>query len=144
VLVLGSGGALVLGAQLAKAAGARVIATSSSKKKAEKYRALGKLDSGCRWARSARSVAGFCTEGRVHARYWSRCEGNLGGETISDLALTLLFGQVTASAVSTAFNRLLNCKQMSGILVGNKEMAERLDAFMTEHKIKPVVDRVDG
>ena len=33
---------------------------------------------------------------------------------------------------------------MSGILVGSKEMAQRLDAFITEHKIKPVVDRVFG
>jgi NADPH:quinone reductase-like Zn-dependent oxidoreductase len=41
VLVLGSGGVSVLGAQLAKAAGSRVIATTSSKEKAEKYKALG-------------------------------------------------------------------------------------------------------
>lgn len=33
---------------------------------------------------------------------------------------------------------------MSGILVGSKEMAERLDKFITTHKIKPVVDRVFG
>ncbi|ELU40865.1 zinc-binding dehydrogenase domain-containing protein [Rhizoctonia solani AG-1 IA] len=41
VLVLGSGGVSVFGAQLAKAAGARVIATTSSEAKAQKYRALG-------------------------------------------------------------------------------------------------------
>jgi NADPH:quinone reductase-like Zn-dependent oxidoreductase len=41
VLVLGSGGVSVLGAQLAKAAGARVIATTSSKEKEEKYKKLG-------------------------------------------------------------------------------------------------------
>jgi NADPH:quinone reductase-like Zn-dependent oxidoreductase len=33
---------------------------------------------------------------------------------------------------------------MSGILVGSKKMCERLDAFMIEHKIKPVIDRVFG
>jgi NADPH:quinone reductase-like Zn-dependent oxidoreductase len=41
VLVLGGGGVSVLGAQLAKAAGARVIATTSSEEKVEKYKALG-------------------------------------------------------------------------------------------------------
>ncbi|ELU41231.1 zinc-binding dehydrogenase domain-containing protein [Rhizoctonia solani AG-1 IA] len=41
VLVLGSGGVSVFGAQLAKAAGARVIATTSSKEKAAKYKDLG-------------------------------------------------------------------------------------------------------
>ncbi|KAF8752536.1 Zinc-binding dehydrogenase [Rhizoctonia solani] len=41
VLVLGSGGVSIFGAQLAKAAGARVIATTSSKEKEAKYKALG-------------------------------------------------------------------------------------------------------
>ncbi|KAF8748625.1 Alcohol dehydrogenase zinc-binding domain protein [Rhizoctonia solani] len=41
VLVLGSGGVSVLGAQFAKAAGARVIATTSSQEKAQKYKELG-------------------------------------------------------------------------------------------------------
>ncbi|CAE6464653.1 unnamed protein product, partial [Rhizoctonia solani] len=33
---------------------------------------------------------------------------------------------------------------VSGIMVGSKAMCERLDAFITQHKIKPVVDRVFG
>jgi NADPH:quinone reductase-like Zn-dependent oxidoreductase len=41
LLVLGSGGLSVIGAQLAKAAGARVIATTSSEEKVQKYKALG-------------------------------------------------------------------------------------------------------
>ena len=41
VIVLGSGGVSVFGAQLAKAAGAKVIATTSSKEKEKKYKALG-------------------------------------------------------------------------------------------------------
>jgi NADPH:quinone reductase-like Zn-dependent oxidoreductase len=42
--VQGSGGVSVLGAQLAKAAGARVIATTSSAEKAEKYKTLVGVD----------------------------------------------------------------------------------------------------
>lgn len=41
VLVLGSGGVSIFAAQIAKAKGARVIATTSSQAKADKYRALG-------------------------------------------------------------------------------------------------------
>ncbi|CAE6418103.1 unnamed protein product [Rhizoctonia solani] len=41
VLVLGSGGVSVLGAQFAEAAGARVIATTSPGDKAHKHKALG-------------------------------------------------------------------------------------------------------
>lgn len=41
VLALGSGGVSVFAVQLAKAAGARVIATTSSAEKVEKYKALG-------------------------------------------------------------------------------------------------------
>jgi NADPH:quinone reductase-like Zn-dependent oxidoreductase len=33
---------------------------------------------------------------------------------------------------------------MSGTFVGSKVMCERLDEFMTKHRIKPVVDRVFG
>lgn len=41
ILVLGSGGISMFGAQLAKAAGAQVIASTSSKDKAERYQELG-------------------------------------------------------------------------------------------------------
>lgn len=41
LLALGSGGVSVFAVQLAKAAGARVIATTSSAEKAERYKALG-------------------------------------------------------------------------------------------------------
>lgn len=41
ILVLGSGGVSIFGAQLAKAAGARVIATTSNEAKAARYKELG-------------------------------------------------------------------------------------------------------
>jgi NADPH:quinone reductase-like Zn-dependent oxidoreductase len=30
---------------------------------------------------------------------------------------------------------------LSGIYVGNREMFERMNAFLTEHEIRPVIDR---
>lgn len=154
VLVLGSGGVSVFGAQFAKAAGARVIATTSSKEKEAEYRALGvdeiinyrevpewsakvKELTGGKGVQQVLEVGGQGTlvqslksverEGFVHV-IGVVAQGNPAEETINDLAMLLLFGQAT----------------MSGILVGSKEMAQRLDAFITEHKIKPVVDRVFG
>ncbi|CAE6434423.1 unnamed protein product [Rhizoctonia solani] len=155
VLVLGSGGVSVFGAQLAKAAGARVIATTSSKEKEDKYKRLG-VDEIINYRENpewSEKVKAF-TEGRgvdqvlevggqgtlvqslksvqrgglVHV-IGVVAQGNPAGETsLQDVALMLLFGQAT----------------MSGLLVGSKAMCERLDAFMAEHRIKPVIDRVFG
>ncbi|QRW18754.1 Zinc-binding dehydrogenase [Rhizoctonia solani] len=154
VLVLGSGGVSVFGAQLAKAAGARVIATTSSKEKAAKYKDLGvdeiinyrevpewsskvKELTGGKGVEQVLEVGGQGTlmqslksvkrEGSVHV-IGAVAQGNPGSETLQDLAKTVLFGQIS----------------VIGILVGNKAMCERLDAFMAEHKIKPVIDRVFG
>ncbi|KAF8761016.1 oxidoreductase [Rhizoctonia solani] len=155
VLVLGSGGVSVFGAQLAKAAGARVIATTSSKEKAAKYKDLGvdeiinyrevpewsskvkeltgvKVSSRCLklvggQGTLMQSLKSVKREGSVHV-IGAVAQGNPGSETLQDLAKTVLFGQIS----------------VIGILVGNKAMCERLDAFMAEHKIKPVIDRVFG
>ncbi|KAG8685423.1 hypothetical protein FRC11_010600 [Ceratobasidium sp. 423] len=154
VLVLGSGGVSVFGAQLAKAAGAKVIATTSSKAKAEKYKSLG-IDevvnyrefpewstkglelTGGRGVEQVLEVGGEGTivhsvksiepEGLVHVI------GILAGSTphsgsLAELSLAILGTPAT----------------VSGILVGSKAMCSRLDAFMTQHKIKPVIDRVFG
>ncbi|KAG8777490.1 hypothetical protein FRC12_000357 [Ceratobasidium sp. 428] len=153
VLVLGSGGVSVAGAQLAKAAGARVIATTSSKDKAEKYKALGvdeviNYRENPEWSEKVKELTGgegvervldvggqgtliqsiksIKREGVVNVI------GFLGqgdsSETLNDLAVMLVFGQGTLSAIA----------------VGSKEMNGKLNAFLAEHKIKPVVDRVFG
>ncbi|KAG8745356.1 hypothetical protein FRC10_008215 [Ceratobasidium sp. 414] len=151
ILVLGSGGVSVFGAQLAKAAGARVIATTSSKEKEEKYRSLGVdhvinyrevpdwsdrvkeltgndgvdqvLEVGGQGT-LVQSVKSVKREGLVHVI--GAVAGGQPAENFGDLAMMLILGQAT----------------LSGILVGSKEMAQRLDAFIEKHKIKPVIDRV--
>ncbi|KAF8609727.1 zinc-type alcohol dehydrogenase-like protein [Ceratobasidium sp. AG-I] len=151
ILVLGSGGVSVFGAQLAKAAGARVIATTSSKEKEAKYKALGvdhviNYREHPEWSEKVKELTGGLgvehvlevggqgtlvqsvksaqQEGLVHV-IGAVAEGS-PKETINDLATMLLFGQVS----------------LSGLLVGSKEMAKNLDSFLAEHKVKPVVDRV--
>lgn len=154
VLVLGSGGVSVFGAQFAKAIGARVIATTSSKEKAAKYKALGvdeiinyrevpewstkvKELTGGKGVEQVLEVGGQGTlmqslnsvqrEGFVHV-IGVVTQDTPTGEGLNDLALKLLFSQAT----------------MSGILVGSKAMCEHLDEFITKYNIKPVIDRVFG
>ncbi|KAG8700165.1 hypothetical protein FRC11_013161 [Ceratobasidium sp. 423] len=154
VLVLGSGGVSVFGAQLAKAAGAKVIATTSSKAKAEQYKSLGVDEvvnyrefpewstkvlelTGGKGVEQVLEIGGEGTivhsvksiepDGLVHVI------GVLAGGTphsgsLAELSLAILATPAT----------------VSGISVGSKAMCSRLDAFMTRHKIKPVVDRVFG
>ncbi|EUC61964.1 alcohol dehydrogenase zinc-binding domain protein [Rhizoctonia solani AG-3 Rhs1AP] len=139
VLVLGSGGVSVFGAQLCKAAGARVIATTSSEAKAERYKLLGVDDvvnyrEFPQWSVKVLEIGGQGTlvqsvrsvkpNGHVHMI------GAVAGSTPSG-SLAELGGAIVSTPVS-------------GHMVGSKAMCERLDAFMTEHKIKPVIDRVFG
>ncbi|KAF8609755.1 zinc-type alcohol dehydrogenase-like protein [Ceratobasidium sp. AG-I] len=151
ILVLGSGGVSVFGAQLAKAAGARVIATTSSKEKEAKYKALGvdyviNYREYPEWSEKAKELTGGLgveqvlevggqgtlvqsvkstqQEGVVHV-IGAVSEGS-SKETINDLAVMILLGQVS----------------LSGIMLGSKELAKNLNSFLAEHKIKPVVDRV--
>ncbi|CAE6438109.1 unnamed protein product [Rhizoctonia solani] len=152
VLVLGSGGVSVFGAQLAKAAGARVIATTSSKAKAEQYKSLGVDDvvnyrEVSEWSTKVKELTGG--RGVDHVL-------EIGGEgtilhsvkSIRPDGLVHVIGAVannTPSSGSLAefgLAVLATPATVSGILVGSKVMCERLDKFMTEHKIKPVIDRV--
>ncbi|CAE6482977.1 unnamed protein product, partial [Rhizoctonia solani] len=153
-LVLGSGGVSVFGAQLAKAAGARVIATTSSKTKAERYKSLGVDDvvnyrefpewsikvkelTGGKGVEQVLEVGGEGTVfqsiksiergGLVHM-IGAVATGTTSGGTVQELGTLILITPAT----------------LSGVQIGSKKMCERLDTFITQHKIKPIVDRVFG
>ncbi|CAE6478107.1 unnamed protein product [Rhizoctonia solani] len=154
VLVLGSGGVSVFGAQLAKAAGTKVIATTSSKAKADRYKSLGVDEvvnyrefpewstkvlelTGGKGVEQVLEIGGEGTilhsvksvepNGLVHVIGFL-AGGSPGNGSLAELSLAILSTPAT----------------VSGIVVGSKAMCERLDAFMTHHKIKPVIDRVFG
>ncbi|KAJ1311896.1 hypothetical protein OPQ81_010356 [Rhizoctonia solani] len=154
VLVLGSGGVSVFGAQLAKAAGARVIATTSSQEKIEKYKALGvdeilNYREFPEWSAKVKELTGgkgveqvleVGGEGTVFQSIKSIERGGLihiigavatdtpSGGTVQELGTLISITPVT----------------LSGVQIGSKAMCERLDAFITQRKIKPVIDRVFG
>ena len=146
VLTLGTGGVSVFAIQLARAAGARVIATSSSDAKLEKARALGAHDTvnyraHPDWEREVRrlthgvgvdhvvEVGGTGTLPRSIAS--TRPGGHIGligllaqGEAIDPLAI------LGASCI------------VRGVAVGPREMFEDMNRSMALHGIKPVIDTV--
>ncbi|CAE6478090.1 unnamed protein product [Rhizoctonia solani] len=154
VLVLGSGGVAVFGAQLAKAAGARVIATTSSESKAERYKALG-VDEVVNhrefpeWSVKVKELTGGKGVEQVL---------EVGGEgtvfqsvkSIERGGLVHMIGAVAVDTPSSGTLQelstliLVTPATLSGVQIGSKAMCERLDAFITQHEIKPVIDRVFG
>ncbi|KAF8761235.1 Zinc-binding dehydrogenase [Rhizoctonia solani] len=134
VLVLGSGGVSVFGAQLAKAAGARVIATTSSEAKAQKYRALG-VDEVVNYRSTLnggegtvfQSIKSIERGGMIHV-IGAVASGTSAGGDVQELGTLILITPAT----------------LSGVQVGSKAMCQRLDIFVTKHAIKPVIDRVFG
>ena len=146
VLTLGTGGVSIFAIQLARAAGARVIATSSSDAKLERAKALGAHDtinyrSHPDWQHEVRrltddagvdhvvEVGGTGTLPRSIAS--TRPGGHVGligllaqGEAIDPLAI------LGASCI------------VRGVAVGSREMFEDMNRSFALHRIEPVIDRV--
>ncbi|KDN40382.1 hypothetical protein RSAG8_08145, partial [Rhizoctonia solani AG-8 WAC10335] len=147
MLVLGSGGVSVFGAQLCKATGARVIATTSNQAKAERYKSLGVEEvmnyrEFPEWPAKVKEVTGGQGVEQVL---------EIGGQgtlvhsvkSVKANGHVHVIGAVAGSIPSGSLAELGGAI-VSGHMVGSKAMCERLDAFITQHKIKPVIDRVFG
>lgn len=144
VLVLGTGGVSLLALQIAKAAGARVIATSSSDEKLERVRALG-ADSTINyretasWGAQAADLAGGGVDHVVEV-------GGAGTLAQSIAAVGFageiaLIGVLTREGDTSPHGLMFKGASIRGIFVGSKGMAQRLNAFVDAHGIKPVIDR---
>jgi len=146
VLVIGTGGVSLLALQIAKAAGAQVIATSSSDEKLKRVAALG----------AAATINYVATHDWGKAA--AQCSGKPGVEHVVEVggAGTLaqsfqavgfngevaLIGVLTRSGETGPHGLMLKGASLRGIFVGSAGMARRLNAFIDKHQIKPVVDRV--
>ncbi|KAH7320524.1 alcohol dehydrogenase [Rhizoctonia solani] len=152
VLVLGSGGVSVYGAQFAKAVGARVIATTSSEEKARKYKDIGvdhviNYRDTPNWADEVKNL----TVGQGVDQVFE-----IGGQgTLMEAIRAIKPGGVihvisapsipedgtpTTSIQELAIALLLKEGKLNGVVTGARDVAERLDAFISEHNIKPVLD----
>ncbi|MEI7710602.1 MAG: NAD(P)-dependent alcohol dehydrogenase [Rhodospirillales bacterium] len=145
VLILGTGGVSIFALQFAHAAGARVIGTSSSDEKLARVKALGASDgvnyrthpewqeqvqalTGGRGVDHVVEVGGAGTLGRsVEA-------ARIGGQV--HLIGVLTGGEINPTPV------LRRNTVLRGIYVGSRQMFQAMNAAVSLHKIRPVVDRV--
>lgn len=144
VLVLGTGGVSLLALQIAKAAGARVIATSSNDDKLARVAALG-ADSGInyravpQWGAKAAEFAGGGVDhvvevGGAGTLAQSFAAVGFGGEVA-------LIGVLTREGDTSPHGLMFKGASLRGIFVGSRGMAVRLNNFIDAHGIKPVIGR---
>jgi len=144
VLLIGSGGVSLLALRLAKAAGARVIATSSSDAKLERLRALGADDvinyrTESNWGAKAAELAGGGVDhvvevGGPGTLAQSMQAVGFGGEIA-------LIGVLSLDGDTNPMPLMVKGASVRGIFVGSAQMARDLNAFIDRHRVKPVIDR---
>ncbi|MXO61213.1 zinc-binding dehydrogenase [Altererythrobacter salegens] len=143
VLVLGSGGVSILALQIAKAAGAEVIATSSSDDKLKDVVALG-----------ADHTVNYKTTpewGPVVKQEFGGADhvvevGGTGtlGQSMAALAPggeIAMIGVLAQGDPPDPRGLMMTGGSLRGIFVGNVAMADALNAFVDQHGIKPVIGK---
>jgi NADPH:quinone reductase-like Zn-dependent oxidoreductase len=146
VLLEGTGGVSTFGLQFAAAAGARPIITSSSDDKIAKVKsiAFGTVNyrTSPEWQKEVRKLTG--NEGVAHVL-------EVGGKDTLPRALEALaydghiaiIGGLSGFASDIPAGRLLGMgASVTGIYVGSRVDFEAMNRFITEHKIRPMIDRV--
>jgi NADPH:quinone reductase-like Zn-dependent oxidoreductase len=147
VLLEGTGGVSIFGLQLAVAAGARAIITSSSDAKLERARAMGAFGTvnyrtNPDWQNQVRAITGGVGVAQVL---------EVGGQETLPRALQALgydghlalIGGLTGFAETMPVDRLIGLGgRVTGIYVGSRADFEAMNAFISRHRLKPVIDRV--
>ena len=147
VLLEGTGGVSVFGLLFAAAAGAKPIITSSSDDKLQRARELGAFGavnyrSNPEWQQEVRALSDGHGVDQVL---------DVGGrETLGKALEALAYGGHVAligglsgygSDLPTDALMWINATA-SGVYVGSREDFEAMNAFISEHRIRPVIDRV--
>ncbi|WP_417207685.1 zinc-dependent alcohol dehydrogenase family protein [Antarctobacter sp.] len=147
VLILGSGGVALMALQLAKAAGARVIMTTSSADRAARLQQMGAdmvIDRSVQpeWSRAARKATDGIGCDRVL---------ELGGaRTLNDSlkatrpgGVVILIGNVTGNEAPLFLPFVLSKRlTMQSVSVGSKQAFESMNRALAYHRIHPVVGQV--
>lgn len=144
VLVLGTGGVSLLALQIAKAAGATVIATSSSDEKLERVKAMGadhviNYRTTLEWGAEAARLAGGGVDKVVEVGGAGTLKQSIAA--VGFAGEIALIGVLTREGDTNPHGLMFKGASIRGIFVGSKGMAQRLNAFVDAHGIKPVVDR---
>lgn len=144
VLVLGTGGVSLLALQIAKAAGARVIATSSSDEKLERVGAMGadhliNYRTTPEWGAEAARLAGGGVDHVVEVGGAGTLQQSIAA--VGFAGEIALIGVLTREGNTSPHGIMFKGASIRGIFVGSRGMAQRLNDFVDLHAIKPVVDR---
>lgn len=143
VLVLGTGGVSLLALQIAKAAGATVVVTSSSDEKLERVKALG-ADHVINYRRTPEwgAQAMELTGGVDHV-----VEVGGAGTLAQSIAAVGFSGEIALIGVlaqegdTSPHGLMLKGASIRGIFVGSRGMAARLNGFIDGYGIRPAIDR---
>lgn len=147
VLLEGTGGVSIFGLQFAAAAGARPIITSSSEDKAARARTLGAVGTANYrtnpdWGKEVRKLTGDAGVDHV-LEVGGRDSLPRAMDALAYDGHVALIGGLGGFASDIPAGRLLGMgAKISGIYVGSRADFEAMNRFMTQHKLKPVVDRV--
>lgn len=146
MLALGTGGVSIFGLQIAKALGARAIVTSSSDDKLQRARELG-----------ADGTVNYVSEPE-----WDRPVLELTGGTGVDVTLEIGGGGTLPRSIRATraggtisvigvlagvetelqtISFMMRRQRIQGILVDSKAAFARMNAFLGEHELRPVIDR---
>jgi len=145
-LVLGTGGVSLLALQIAKAAGAQVIATSGSDEKLARVAALG-ADATINYRQTpdwGSAVAKLSGKPGVEHVVEVGGAGTLA-QSIAAVGFAgeiALIGVLTREGNTAPHGLMFKGANLRGIFVGSRGMAERLNTFVDAHSIKPVIDKV--
>jgi alcohol dehydrogenase len=146
VLTQGTGGVSLFALQFAVAAGATVIATSSSAEKLARLRALGAAHvvnyrDDPEWGKTARKLTGGRGVDLV-------VEVGGGGTIKQSMRATRMGGTIALVGVVAGASQELNLPLIAmnsmrviGVAVGSRADFAAMLAFIERHKIKPVLDR---
>jgi NADPH:quinone reductase-like Zn-dependent oxidoreductase len=147
VLVQGTGGVSIFALQLAKAAGATVIATSSSDAKLERLRAMGadhliNYREDTAWGETARRLTGG--RGVDHV-----VEIGGAGTLTQSIAATRLSGSIALIGVLAGFAGnvptaaiMAGNVRISGLTVGSRSQQQAMIRAIDANGIRPVIDSV--
>lgn len=144
VLTLGTGGVSIFAVQFAKAMGARVIATSSSDEKLARIRKLG-----------ADETVNYRSEPEWDKRVLELTGGKgvdhvieVGGtgtlpRSVKAVRVGGHIALIGALDMVGEFNPIpifMKGIRVQGIFVGSREMFEKMNAFIGQHQLRPVID----
>lgn len=146
VLTLGTGGVSIFALQIARALGARVIITSSSDEKLTRARALGATETINYRARPEWEKQVLALTGGEGADVTIE---TVGGTTLEKSLTATRAGGVVAllgvlAGVKSEINAagvLMKRLKIAGIMVDSRAAFERMNRFLAEHRIRPVIDR---